>query len=103
MLRAEGIFDAVNVAFELFELVNDVPQFEHVFHADKQGELVDGLAEEVVAPGGEGTRKWLNAARIAKLPKGAVVVNTSRGTSVDDEALISALRQRLHQPLAVGA
>lgn len=37
------------------------------------------------------TRKWLNASRIAKLPKGAVVVNTARGGLVDDEALIAAL------------
>ena len=38
------------------------------------------------------TRKWLNAARIALLPKGAVVVNTARGGLVDDEALIAALK-----------
>jgi lactate dehydrogenase-like 2-hydroxyacid dehydrogenase len=44
------------------------------------------------APGGEGTQHWLNADRIAKLPKGAVVVNAARGTLVDDAALISALR-----------
>ncbi len=43
------------------------------------------------APGGEGTRRWLNAERIAKLPTGAVVVNTARGTLVDDNALIDAL------------
>ncbi|MBW8270740.1 2-hydroxyacid dehydrogenase [Caldovatus aquaticus] len=43
-------------------------------------------------PGGEATRKWLNAERIALLPRGAVVVNTGRGGSVDDEALIAALR-----------
>jgi lactate dehydrogenase-like 2-hydroxyacid dehydrogenase len=44
------------------------------------------------APGGEGTRHWLNSERIAKLPAGAVVVNAARGTLVDDEALIGALR-----------
>jgi lactate dehydrogenase-like 2-hydroxyacid dehydrogenase len=38
------------------------------------------------------TRKWLNSRRIARLPKGAVVVNTARGGLVDDEALIAALR-----------
>jgi lactate dehydrogenase-like 2-hydroxyacid dehydrogenase len=42
-------------------------------------------------PGGEGTRKWLNAERLAKMKKGAIVVNTGRGPSVDDEALIAAL------------
>jgi lactate dehydrogenase-like 2-hydroxyacid dehydrogenase len=44
------------------------------------------------APGGEGTLHWLNSERIAKLPLGAVVVNAARGTLVDDEALIAALR-----------
>jgi lactate dehydrogenase-like 2-hydroxyacid dehydrogenase len=44
------------------------------------------------APGGEGTRHWLNEARISRLPEGAVVVNAARGTLVDDEALIAALR-----------
>lgn len=37
------------------------------------------------------TAKLLNHERIAKLPPGAVVVNTARGGLVDDEALISAL------------
>jgi glyoxylate reductase len=34
----------------------------------------------------------LNARRIAKLPDGAIVINTARGTIVDDEALIAALK-----------
>jgi lactate dehydrogenase-like 2-hydroxyacid dehydrogenase len=38
------------------------------------------------------TRGWLDRARIARLPKGAIVVNTARGDIVDDEALIQALR-----------
>jgi lactate dehydrogenase-like 2-hydroxyacid dehydrogenase len=42
-------------------------------------------------PGGEATRRWLNAERIAMLRPGAIVVNTGRGTSVDDQALVAAL------------
>jgi lactate dehydrogenase-like 2-hydroxyacid dehydrogenase len=38
------------------------------------------------------TRRMLNAERIALLPDGAVVVNAARGTVVDDEALIAALK-----------
>jgi lactate dehydrogenase-like 2-hydroxyacid dehydrogenase len=44
------------------------------------------------APGGASTRHWLNAERIAKLPRGAVVTNAARGTMVDDSALIAALK-----------
>jgi len=44
------------------------------------------------APSTPGTRKFLNAERIALMPDGAVVVNTARGDLVDDDALIDALR-----------
>jgi lactate dehydrogenase-like 2-hydroxyacid dehydrogenase len=43
-------------------------------------------------PDTEETRKWLNAARLATMKRGAIVVNTGRGPSVDDEALIAALK-----------
>jgi lactate dehydrogenase-like 2-hydroxyacid dehydrogenase len=38
------------------------------------------------------TEKLLNRQRIALLPDGAVVVNASRGSVIDDEALIDALK-----------
>jgi lactate dehydrogenase-like 2-hydroxyacid dehydrogenase len=38
------------------------------------------------------TRKWLNTARLNAMKRGAIVVNTGRGSSVDDEALIAALK-----------
>ncbi len=38
------------------------------------------------------TRNLLNAERIALLPDGAIVVNTARGSVIDDEALVAALR-----------
>jgi len=37
------------------------------------------------------TRKILNAETIARLPNGAVVINTARGGLIDDDALITAL------------
>jgi lactate dehydrogenase-like 2-hydroxyacid dehydrogenase len=46
------------------------------------------------APATAETHHFLNAERIGRLPPGAVVVNTARGTLVDDEALIAALRTR---------
>jgi lactate dehydrogenase-like 2-hydroxyacid dehydrogenase len=43
-------------------------------------------------PASPETFHFLNAERIAKLPDGAIVVNTARGTIIDDEALIAALK-----------
>ena len=61
------------------------------FHATEDSFLpaIDVLSMHV--PGGEGTRKWLNATRLAKMKRGAIVINTGRGPSVDDEALVAAL------------
>ena len=44
------------------------------------------------APGGAETLHWLNQDRLAQLPRGAIVVNTSRGSLVDDAALVDALQ-----------
>ncbi|GBQ15856.1 2-hydroxyacid dehydrogenase [Acidiphilium acidophilum] len=43
-------------------------------------------------PGGAATRHWLNPARLAKLRPGVIVVNTGRGSTIDDDALIAALK-----------
>jgi len=42
-------------------------------------------------PGGEATRTWLNAERLAQMRAGAMVVNTGLGGTVDDAALVAAL------------
>jgi lactate dehydrogenase-like 2-hydroxyacid dehydrogenase len=63
-----------------------------VFHDGDDGFLPVCEVLSLNAPGGDATRKWLNAQRIAQLPRGALVVNASRGSLVDDEALIAALR-----------
>lgn len=63
-----------------------------IFHDNDDSFLPLCQVLSLNAPGGDGTRHWLNEARISKLPTGAVVVNAARGTLVDDAALISALR-----------
>lgn len=62
------------------------------YHADPD-ELL-GLCDFVSLnfPASAATENFLNAARIARLPDGAVVVNSARGTVVDDDALIAALK-----------
>lgn len=62
------------------------------YHADEAGFLgaIDVLSMHI--PGGEATKRWLNADRIARLKPGALVVNSGRGSTVDDEALTAALK-----------
>ncbi len=62
------------------------------FHANADDMLPHCDFLSINAPMTPATRKWVNAERIGKLPKGAVVVNTARGGVVDDEALIAALK-----------
>jgi len=70
------------------------PELEQgsIFHADAETMLPHCDFLSINAPGGADTYHWFNAARIAMLPDRAVVVNTSRGGLVDDEALIAALK-----------
>lgn len=62
------------------------------FHGDDDSFLAVCDVLSLHAPGGEGTRHWLDAGRIAKLPRGAVVANAARGTLIDDGALVAALQ-----------
>jgi len=62
------------------------------FHAADETFLPQCEVLSLHAPGGLGTRHWLDAARIAQLPRGAIVANAARGTLVDDAALVAALR-----------
>jgi glyoxylate reductase len=70
------------------------PEHEHgaVYHETAEDLL--GVSEffSLHCPATAETHHFLNAERIALLPEGAVVVNTARGTVVDDAALIAALR-----------
>lgn len=63
-----------------------------IFHAEPDDMLAHCDFLSINAPMTPATRKWVNAERIAKLPKGAIVINTARGGVVDDEALIAALK-----------
>jgi lactate dehydrogenase-like 2-hydroxyacid dehydrogenase len=45
----------------------------------------------VVVPGGEGTRKAINGDVLARLGKNGVLINIGRGSTVDEDALITAL------------
>ncbi len=70
------------------------PELEQgaIYHADDADFLAGLDFLSLNAPGGAATCHWLNAARLARLKPGAIVVNTGRGSVIDDEALIAALR-----------
>ncbi len=67
----------------------------------EQGAIYHPTVEELVSeidvlsincPASENTRGLLNAQLIARLPAHAIVINTSRGAIVDDDALIDGLK-----------
>lgn len=62
--------------------------------ADLDAELPDLDWLVLALPGDTGTDGFLSRARIAKLPRRAVVVNVGRGNAIDEAALLSALRSR---------
>jgi lactate dehydrogenase-like 2-hydroxyacid dehydrogenase len=61
------------------------------YHDDLDELLAVSDFLSINCPATPDTRHLLNAERIARLPDGAVVVNTARGAVVDDDALITAL------------
>jgi lactate dehydrogenase-like 2-hydroxyacid dehydrogenase len=70
------------------------PELEHgaIFHADPNEVLAIADVLSLHMPASAETTKFLNAARIERLPQGAIVVNSARGALVDDDALIAALK-----------
>ncbi|MBI4182655.1 MAG: D-glycerate dehydrogenase [Proteobacteria bacterium] len=62
------------------------------FHRDINEFLRHSEVLTIHCPATPETRHFLNAERIARLPDGAIVINTARGSVVDDEALIAALK-----------
>ena len=72
------------------------PELEQgaTYHADPEAMLPHCDVLSINCPASAETRQFLNAPRIAKLPDGAIVVNSARGAIVDDDALIAALRSR---------
>jgi glyoxylate/hydroxypyruvate reductase len=76
---------------EKYQVIN--PSFRTVKHVD-----LDELAREsdvlfVLAPGGEKTRHIINEDILKKMKRTSVLVNTSRGTLVDSDALAKALKE----------
>lgn len=63
-----------------------------IYHANPEDMLPYCDFLSLHCPSTPETVHFLNEARIARMPDGAIVVNAARGTIVDDEALIAALK-----------
>lgn len=69
------------------------PGFDRVVaFADADAELSEADVVVLAAPLTTETKGFLNAARLDRLPRGAVVVNVARGALVDEPGLIERLR-----------
>ena len=72
----------------------DLPGVET--HGDASGLARVLSASEILVlllPATPGTENILDAAAVARLPKGAVVINPGRGPLIDDDALVDALER----------
>ena len=69
------------------------PELENgaVFHAEPDHLVAHADILSLHAPASAETRHFLTADRIALLPPDPVIINTARGSLVDDDALIAAL------------
>jgi lactate dehydrogenase-like 2-hydroxyacid dehydrogenase len=63
------------------------------YHASLDSLLSVSDVLSLHCPNNADSKGLLNGESIDKLPEGVIVVNTARGTVIDDEALIAALRQ----------
>jgi lactate dehydrogenase-like 2-hydroxyacid dehydrogenase len=62
-----------------------------IYHASSDALLAHSDIFCITAPSAPELKSFLDARRIALLPKDAIVINVARGDMVDDEALIEAL------------
>lgn len=88
--RARG-FDMEIHYYNRSKLSPDLEQGA-TFHADVDSLLAHADVLSIHCPATPETKGLLNDEKIAKMPDGAIVVNTSRGAVIDDDALIAALK-----------
>jgi len=88
--RARG-FD-MSIHYHNRKPLNSSDELDAIYHPTAE-ELVSEIdVLSINCPASENTRGLVNENLIAKLPSHAIIINTSRGVIVDDDALIDALK-----------
>jgi lactate dehydrogenase-like 2-hydroxyacid dehydrogenase len=67
-------------------------EFGAIYHEDLGDLLAVSDFLSLHSPASPETTGLMNAERIAKMPRGSILVNAARGALVDEEALLSAIR-----------
>lgn len=80
----------MSVAYTSRTPKNELP---YAFHANVRDLAKDSDFLVVITPGGEGTRKLINADVLAALGPTGILVNVARGSVVDEAALVDALQR----------
>lgn len=88
--RAEAF--GMRIAYHSRRPVPDMPEDAYFADLGELAERADMLS--LHAPGGAQTHHMVNAALLARMPAHAVLVNTGRGTLIDEAALARALAAR---------
>ncbi len=89
--RARG-FD-MEIHYHNRRRLPEVEERGAIYHDTFEGLLEVSDVLSLNAPSTPETRNIINRETIARLPQGAIIVNTARGDLIDDEALIAALRE----------
>lgn len=80
-------------SFEL-SLKQNFPNIQELKRVDKETVAKESDVVFVLAPGGEKTYHMVDASFLRSMKKTAILVNTSRGTLVDSDALATALKEK---------
>lgn len=87
VLPPEALEAAANQQFPTLLAAHGV----ETYHTEAEAGLRQADVLSVHLPAHESTRHFLNATRLGWLPRGALLVNTARGSVVDEAALYDAL------------